>query len=157
MNYLKTPSTTFLIFAIVAGAIGIFSVFVTWTYSDHLSTSGWELIQGAPFYVHSTLVPLSEALGIYRWIPLLILVFSAVALTLGVILSRTERRGFGIGMTISGILMVAVTVLFNKQDHGLFIEYAGDGEVFAVVAGVIIIILGIVRILFYEKPSCRSN
>ncbi|MCL2317803.1 MAG: hypothetical protein FWC44_01925 [Methanomassiliicoccaceae archaeon] len=172
-----TNKTTMLSIAIVAaGLIGVISVFLTWYVPDQLLTfSGWDTWNtfndvpetgggalfdfsriGENFY---PVDPVPVPYQMYAWIPLLVLIISAVALVLGVCSAAMPKRIYAVGTMISGAIVVVLVLVFITYSETVMgipvsmLNFAGIGVYFGFVAGGLMILFGFMNLSYVGKTS----
>lgn len=140
---LKAKSTIYSVIALVGALIGIIGIFVVWMEYEFLfievTRTGWE------FITNSLDNPDFSLDGYVKWTPLIVLVFSVIGLIVALLgIARPGRSG-GIGAAVSGIFVLLGAILFILySDNGFKMsEYIGMGVYLAVIAGVILLIFGI--------------
>ena len=185
MNDLKTIPSVLSIAIVVAGLIGIISVFLVWISSGNgVTSTGWEYIfrqssggdgGGAMFdfsRITENFYPGSSYPQIiFGWEPILVLIFSAVALIFGAYLIFKPKKELVPGVIISGILVVIAALslyrridTFNTQISNfntlipdtqtpIMSNFAGIGLFFAMAAGILLILFGVLRLAVKDKTN----
>jgi len=136
---IKAKSSIFSIIILILGLIGIISVFMAWLdFGFGITMSGWEVfndlnISGAPYII---------------WMPLVVLIFSIIALIIGLIGIIKPMKEMGAGVIVSGILLVIAAILFYtySEDGDKMSELVGIGLWLALIIGVLLIVFGALRL-----------
>jgi len=144
MKDLKSRSSIFSIIVLVAGLVGIISLFLTWESFSLGSFSGWDYITAvfnSPYVIYT------------EWVPLFVLIFSVVATIFAALVFFKPRMEFGVIIIISGIFWViaaAVFIMYTEPSYRM-IDHAGIGFYLAFIAGIILLVFGILRMAVKDK------
>ncbi|MCL1810944.1 MAG: hypothetical protein FWG41_01810 [Methanomassiliicoccaceae archaeon] len=145
MTDYKSTSSIYSILVLLGGLIGVIAVFIAWISMDlglwgTFEVTGWEIIRES--LDNPSLGSLSD--DYVQWMPLLVLIFSAIGLITGLIGVLKPRKEFGAGAVVCGLLTIVAAVVFYLYD---FIkDFAGMGIYLAIVAGVMMLIFGALRL-----------
>jgi len=145
----KARSSAFSILIIVGGLIGIIAVFLAWLSMEWggitiFSMSGWEVMREG--FDQPNLSNLSD--NYVQWMPLIVLLFSVIALFIGLAALVKPKKEMGIGAVMCGIIMIiAAIVFYTYKSFGVAVsDFAGMGIYLAMAAGVVLLIFGALRL-----------
>ena len=142
---IKAKSSIFSIIILIVGLIGIISVFMAWFDFYGFTKSGWEIFNesgsGDPYVMY---------------MPVIVLAFSIIAMIIGLIGLIKPMKEMGAGVIVSGILVVIAAILYyTYSETGLTTikmgDYAGIGLWLAMIAGILLIIFGALRLTVKDK------
>jgi hypothetical protein len=136
------------ILIMVGGLLGLLSVFMAWFEISigwvTVSMSGWEIIRESVDGMDG---------GYVQWTPLIVMIFSVIALLIGLSTLVKPHKAAGMGALVSGILVLIGAILFYTYTEKVGLvtlrmsDYLGTGVYLAIVAGIIIIIFGALRMM----------
>ncbi|MCL1978639.1 MAG: hypothetical protein FWG60_00545 [Methanomassiliicoccaceae archaeon] len=133
-----------LVYAIlmgIGGLIGILGVFLAWLdYGGGDTTTGWEIIRLATEMDYFTS-------GYIQWTPLLVLIFSSLAVIAGAAASAKPSIYKCATAVASGLIVLIAAIVFLLYTEPGFrvIDDLGIGVYFAIASGVLIVIVGLSR------------
>jgi len=138
-------SSIYSILILVGGLIGIIAVFLAWIDVDFgifgsYTVSGWEIVRES--LEDPALGDISESY--VQWMPLIVLIFSVVGLLIGLTALLKPRKEMGAGAIVCGILAVIAGILFYTYES--ISDVAGMGIYLAMVAGIVMVIFGALRL-----------
>jgi hypothetical protein len=141
----NSSALAFSAFIIIGGLLGILSVFLAWIDFGGLFTmSGWEIIQNS---IESPSLSTLED-DYFKWMPLVVLIFGALGLLLGISAIAKPNKVAGGGAAFCGILMiiaVIVYMMYSIAPNVILMEYSGIGTFLAGGAGTLLLIFGLLR------------
>jgi hypothetical protein len=135
------------IMIMIGGLIGILAVFTAWISMDLLivkvSMTGWEITKEA----------FKDGSDYAQWMPLLVLIFSVIALLIGLSTFVKPHKAAGAGALASGILVLIFVILFwTYTEPGYHMsDWVSTGVYLAAAAGVLILIFGALRMTSKNK------
>jgi hypothetical protein len=140
------------ILIMIGGLIGILSVFTAWFTLDlwltSVSWSGWEIFRDSTGDL---------ADGYSQWMPLVVLIFSVIAALIGLFSLFKPSKTIGGGAIVCGILVLVGAILFATYTETAgplsmkYMDFIDTGVYLAIVAGIVIIVFGAVRMISKEK------
>ena len=145
MTDFKAKSSIFSFLIIIGALVGIVSVFTAWISIDFgffgsISWSGWEIVRSG--LDQPDLGNLSS--NYVQWMPLVVLLFSVIALLIGLAALVKPRKEMGIGAVLCGIITIIAAALFYLD--GDLSGVIGNGVYIAMAAGAIMFIFGALRL-----------
>ena len=144
MTDFKALSSIYSILILIGGLIGVLAVFLAWIDINGIfisyTWSGWEIIRES--INNPALGDISDSYA--QWMPLIVLIFSVVGLLIGLTALLKPRKEVGAGAIVCGILVVIAGILFYTYES--ISNYAGTGIYLAIVAGIVMVIFGALRL-----------
>ena len=145
MTDFKAKSSIFSFLIIIGGLIGIVAVFMAWISVQWggitlFSMSGWEIVKSG--LDQPDLGNLSS--NYVQWMPLIVLIFSVIALLIGLAALVKPKKEMGIGAVLCGVITVIAAALFYADID--LSDFFGAGGYVAMLAGAILLIFGALRL-----------
>jgi len=150
-----------------AAAIGIISVFLSWFDTGQLfSFTGADFVRDSfnvsllgnvevtdetgTHMITRTIAVSAESFGIYRWMPIIVILSSAAALMFVVSALHRFRKWLVAAAIAAGAVSAVAAIMFfstAKDDMASIIDSStGVGLFLAIVAGLMIIVFGVLRL-----------
>ena len=154
----KKSSLVFAVMILIGGLIGIISLFLIWVEGNGLSITGWEVA-----YNNSSLLPLVGYNNSYLlWVPMIVLMLSLSGAINGAALISHRRARGGIASAAFGAIILGAVIIFSQFSRPLTQTYSfnmadliGTGVYMAAVAGVLMLVFGVLRAV--SKPSNKTD
>jgi hypothetical protein len=141
MNDLTAKSSIFSILIIIFGLIGVIGVFLAWLDAGFgFTMSGWEIIRET---INDPSLNMSDY-EYLKWMPLITLIFSLIAMIIGLLALLKPKKEIGAGALAAGIVVAIAAALFLFQFP--IDDVMGAGVYIALVSGILMIVGGALRV-----------